>query len=292
MPENALFSTITTLFIVLMAKPPPAPVEPILLRDLCLRCGEWSVRSLRVNRHLQPFDRMAPHRHPQGQLLLYLRGYGEQRIGPKRYSVGPGAVFFIPPGRIHEFREKAPRRAICLVANLGGAGPKAQGVSCGWLSAEALAKVRQQVAILSAESGHNLELTAGGAALLIIDTCRAACSKNTPPSRAGAGLTERLRRALQPDGHSPWPRPAELARRVGLQKDYLNRLVSRACGLTLGQWRDRELLRAAESKLRRGAKVTAVADELGFNDSSYFARWFRKQTGLTPVQWRGDLTSG
>jgi AraC family transcriptional activator of pobA len=288
MAENALFSTITTLFIVLMAKAPPAPVEPILLRDLRLRCGGWSVHSLRVNRHLQPFDRVAPHRHPHGQLLLYLRGYGEQRIGPKRFSVGPGAVFFIPPGRIHEFREKAPRRAICLVANLGGEGPKAQGVSRGWLSAEALAKVRQQVAILSAESGHNLELTAGGAALLIIDTCRAACSKNNPPSRAGAGITERLRRALQADDQMRWPRPAELARRVGLQKDYLNRLVIRACGLTLGQWRDRELLRSAESKLRRGSTVSSVADELGFNDSSYFARWFRKQTGLTPVQWRGN----
>jgi AraC family L-rhamnose operon transcriptional activator RhaR len=79
-----------------------------------------------------------------------------------------------------------------------------------------------------------------------------------------------------------------LARRVGLQKDYLNRLVRRACGLTLGQWRDRELLRAAESKLRRGLTVIDVAGELGFNDSSYFARWFRKQTGLTPVQWRGN----
>jgi AraC family L-rhamnose operon transcriptional activator RhaR len=270
-----------------MPKPAATPVAPIVLRRLQLRCGAWSVRSLRVNRHLQPFDRYAPHRHPHGQLLLYLRGYGEQRIGPKRYSVGPGAVFFIPPGRIHEFREKAPRRAICLVANLGGAGPKAQGISRGWLSAEALAKVRQHVADLSAESGQNLDLTAGGAALLIIETCRAACSKNAPPSRTGAGITERLRRALHPDDNSRWPRPAELARRVGLQKDYLNRLVRRACGLTLGQWRDRELLREAENKLRRGLTVTAVADELGFNDSSYFARWFRKQTGLPPVQWRG-----
>lgn len=269
-----------------MAKHSPAPVEPILLRDLRLRCGEWSVSSLRVNRHLQPFDRLAPHRHPHGQLLLYLRGHGEQRIGPKRFAVGPGAVFFVPPGRIHEFREKAPRRAICLVARLGGQGPKKQGVGCGWLSAEAMAVVRQHVASLAADPSANIELATGGAALLILDACRRACSLHSSPVLSGTVIINRLQRAWRPDNEGRWPRPAELARRTGLQKDYLNRLVRRASGLTLGQWRDRELLRQAEDRLKRGATVSAVALSLGFTDQSYFARWFRKQTGLPPSQWR------
>ena len=70
-------------------------MQPLLLRNLQLRCGDWSIRSLRVNRHLQPFDRVAPHRHPHGQLLLYLRGRGEQQVDEKKWSVGAGAVFFI-----------------------------------------------------------------------------------------------------------------------------------------------------------------------------------------------------
>jgi hypothetical protein len=85
MEETALFSIKTTLFYVLMKnleKSPfrEAPLQPLLLRNLQLRCGDWSIRSLRVNRHLQPFDRVAPHRHPHGQLLLYLRGRGEQQV--------------------------------------------------------------------------------------------------------------------------------------------------------------------------------------------------------------------
>jgi AraC family L-rhamnose operon transcriptional activator RhaR len=285
MGENALFRTKTTLFIVLMPKPPPAPVAPIVLRRLRLRCGDWSVRALRVNRHLQPFERYAPHRHPHGQLLLYLRGRGEQRIGRQRYPAGPGTVFFIPPGRIHEFREQAPRRAICLVADLGGAAPKRSGFRRGHLSAESLASVRQQVAALSAENGRHLDLTAGGAALLILDACRRACAgeSSTPP--AGSAILGRLQRAWRINEEGHWPRPGELSRRTGLQKDYLNRLVRRACGLTLGQWRDRELLRAAENELKRGARVGAVSASLGFSDPSYFARWFRKQTGLPPSHW-------
>lgn len=286
MGENAFFSTTTTLFIVLMSKPPPAPVAPIVLRRLQLRCGDWSVRALRVNRHLQPFERYAPHRHPHGQLLLYLRGRGELRIGRQRHPAGPGAVFFIPPGRVHEFRERAPRRAICLVADLGGTAPKRHGFLRGQLSAEALASVRQQVSVISAEDGRNLELTAGGAALLILDACRRACAAETSAPRSGSAILARVRRAWRSGADGRWPRPGELARRTGLQKDYLNRLVRRACGLTLGQWRDRELLRTAENSLKRGDRVAAVSESLGFSDPSYFARWFRKQTGLPPSQWQ------
>ncbi len=286
MAENAFFSTITTLFIVRMPKPPPPPVAPIVLRRLKLRCGEWAVQSLRVNRHLQPFDHYAAHRHRHGQLLLYLRGHGEQRVGHRRFTVGPGTVIFIPPARIHEFRERAPRRAICLVADLGGAASRKNGFRLGQLSAEDLATVRQHVATLAAEKGQPLDLTAGGAALLILDACHRACSGETPIGQSRAPILARLERAWRPDADGRWPRPARLARRTGLQKDYLNRLVHRACGLTLGQWRDRELLRSAESELKRGLRVSVVAAGLGFSDQSYFARWFRKQTGLAPTHWR------
>ncbi|MBJ7326472.1 MAG: helix-turn-helix domain-containing protein, partial [Chthoniobacterales bacterium] len=259
-------------------------VAPIVLRRLRLRCGDWAVRSLRVNRHLQPFDRYAPHRHPHGQLLLYLRGHGEQRVGRQRHPVGPGSLFFIPPGRIHEFREQAPRRAICLVADLGGAAPKSNGFRHGQLSAETLAAVRQHVAALSAESNRKFDLTAGGAALLILEACRRACA-GEPSTKQPAAILTRLQRVWRTDAEGRWPRPAELARRTGLQKDYLNRLVRRTCGLTLGQWRDRELLRTAEREIQRGSRVGEVSALLGFSDPSYFARWFRKQTGLPPSHW-------
>ena len=123
-----------------------APLQPLLLRNLQLRCGEWSIRSLRVNRHLQPFDRVAPHRHPHGQLLLYLRGRGEQQVDEKIWSVVSGAIFFIPPGKKHAFRETGPRRAICLVVDLLGQGPRRWGFRHGFLPAEAMAEVRLKVA--------------------------------------------------------------------------------------------------------------------------------------------------
>ncbi len=271
-------------------RPSGAPLQPILLRRLHLRCGDWSVRELRINRHLQPFDRESPHRHPHGQLLLYLRGRGEQRIGRKLHPVGPGAVFFIPPGTEHAFLEEAPRLAICLVADLTGAGPSRLGTAAGWLPAEELARVRERLNRLAHEQGEKqerpgtLELGAGGTALLVLESCRRACLSPSPATGSGNAIAGRLLRSLGP-GELP-PPPGELARKVGLQQDYLNRLVRRATGLTLGQWRDRELLKASERELAKGGPIGAAAQRLGFSDLNYFSRWFRRQTGMTPRTWR------
>lgn len=272
------------------------PLRPILLKRLRLRCGDWSIRELRVNRHLHPFDRESPHRHAHGQLLVYLRGRGEQRIGRKLHPVGPGAVFFIPPGKAHAFLEESPRLAICLVADLGGPGPARFGTASGWLPAEELAGVRERLNLLAHESPlrsksertpegpGNLELGAGGTALLLLESCRRACLVSAPVVNEGAAVTTRLLRSLEPGALTP--APAELARRVGLQKDYLNRLVRRSTGLTLGQWRARELLKASVRELARKGSIGAAAEQLGFSDANYFARWFRRQTGMTPRTWR------
>jgi AraC family transcriptional regulator, transcriptional activator of pobA len=248
------------------------------------------VRELRVNRHLHPFDQEMPHSHPHGQLLLYLRGRGEQRIGRKHHPVAPGAVFFIPPGTEHAFLEHSPRLAICLVADLGGTGPTRFGIATGWLPAEELARVRERLNQLAHERGEEreasgaLELGAGGTTLLLLESCRRACISTPQKADERSGINKRLLRAITP-GTLP-PPPGELARLVGLQQDYLNRLVRRSTGLTLGQWRDRELLKASERKLSRGGQIQEAALQLGFSDANYFSRWFRRQTGMTPRSWQ------
>jgi len=299
--ENAFYSIITTLFFVLIILRMPVskksprkqggtPFRPILLKRLHLRCGDWVVHGLRLNRHLQPFDTESPHRHSHGQLLVYLRGRGRQRIGETLHPVAPGAVFFIPSGVEHAFLEEAPRLAICLVADLGGAGPQSFGTGTGWLPAEELAQVRERLNQLAherperSERSGSLELGAGGTALLLLDSCRRACVNHPASPRQGSAVTRRLRRSMEP-GLLP-PAPAEMARRVGLQKDYLNRLVRRSTGLTLGQWRAREMLVSCERELAKGGPIGETALALGFSDANYFSRWFRKQTGMTPRTWQ------
>jgi AraC-like DNA-binding protein len=52
---------------------------------------------------------------------------------------------------------------------------------------------------------------------------------------------------------------------------------------------ERRLTRAAEMLATGTAtSITAIAFDLGFNDSAYFTRCFRQRFGTTPSAWRGD----
>ncbi|HWA85899.1 MAG TPA: helix-turn-helix transcriptional regulator, partial [Opitutus sp.] len=76
-----------------------------------------------------------------------------------------------------------------------------------------------------------------------------------------------------------------VVQRSGYQRDHLNRLVKKETGLTLGQFRAQRRLSRAKELLARGVKVGDVAGEIGLPDQSYFARWFRRQTGQSPSHW-------
>jgi AraC-like DNA-binding protein len=81
---------------------------------------------------------------------------------------------------------------------------------------------------------------------------------------------------------------AELAAQLGYQHDYLNRIFKQATGLTLRQYRDAHLLERARRMLRERRKIGEVAAEVGFADQNYFARWFRKYTGLQPRTYQAN----
>ena len=260
---------------------PDVPLQPVVLREMRVRCGPWSITGLRVNRHLQPFDQMTPHAHPHGQLLLYLRGKGIQRVAAKSYPVSAGSVFFVPAGTTHGFEETGPRRAICLVADWRGV----QKFRFGFLAAEAMAEVRTRLSLLGA-GPRGVDLGVAGTTLQILSLCLAACDPQGPQGNPSHSLTGRLTREMHRGPDAKWPSPAELSRRVGLQKDYLNRLIRSGTGLTLGQWRAKKILAEVEKELRRGGKMVEVAERCGFQDANYFTRWFRRQTGVTPKIWQ------
>ena len=73
---------------------------------------------------------------------------------------------------------------------------------------------------------------------------------------------------------------------AGYQHDYLNRLLKNHAGLTLGQFRSRKRVARAQQLLRQPKTVAEISGLVGFTEPNYFARWFRKQTGMTPTEWR------
>ena len=58
-------------------------------------------------------------------------------------------------------------------------------------------------------------------------------------------------------------------------------------GKTASEWIDKAVVLDARILLRDPTKtVSAVADALGFPNDSYFCRYFRRQTGQSPTEYR------
>ena len=84
--------------------------------------------------------------------------------------------------------------------------------------------------------------------------------------------------------------PQDHARSAGVSTNYLNRIVKKHTGHPMGAWIDMARLGRAKKLLRESdLPVIDVAAETGFEDQSYFSRFFRKHTGITPSEYRKGL---
>ena len=77
------------------------------------------------------------------------------------------------------------------------------------------------------------------------------------------------------------------ADKLAMTPDRLNDHVKRATGVTAGHLiRQRVLTEAKRQLVFTGAPIHEIAYDLAFSDPSHFTRFFRKQTGTTPQEFR------
>lgn len=77
------------------------------------------------------------------------------------------------------------------------------------------------------------------------------------------------------------------AQKLGMTVDRLNDHVKRATGVTAGHLvRQRLLTEAKRQLVFTQQPIQEIAEDLKFADASHFARFFRKQTGTTPHEFR------
>jgi AraC family transcriptional regulator, transcriptional activator of pobA len=89
-----------------------------------------------------------------------------------------------------------------------------------------------------------------------------------------------------------WCGVDQYARALHVSARHLNACVRRATGRTaIRHIHDRLVLEAQRELLGSRRPVAAIADTLGFCDASYFARFFKRQTGATPAAFRRDRGS-
>lgn len=86
---------------------------------------------------------------------------------------------------------------------------------------------------------------------------------------------------------------ADYAEELFITPNYLNRLVRAQTGHSAMDWIEISRLNLAKSLLRQGElQIAEIATTVGIDDQSYFTRFFKKNEGVTPSQYRESVTKG
>jgi signal transduction histidine kinase/ABC-type sugar transport system substrate-binding protein/AraC-like DNA-binding protein/DNA-binding response OmpR family regulator len=79
----------------------------------------------------------------------------------------------------------------------------------------------------------------------------------------------------------------EIAEAVGVSKNYITQIFHQELGISLWDYLTRyRIMRAKELLRGTDESITTIAEQVGFDDASYFGRVFRKQAGCSPQAYR------
>lgn len=265
--------------------------RPLLIQDLQLSMPGLRVLRLRMNRHV-PEARWTLHSHDHDQILIYLMGKGNQKVGGALYPARPGTVIHVAPGVEHAFEQSRGRAPLCLVLDVVLEGGRGTSHVCDQLTAEQLVETKARLSTLFRHpqvERREMSLRVGAVVLDVLDMALKAIGWLTAVNRFSSArhfsLSKRVERLLETRDAADMDLK-QIAEMTGYQQDHLNRLLRAECGLTLGQMRSRVRLKKAVALLEAKKPIHEVGAAVGILDANYFARWFKQQTGVKPSTWK------
>jgi AraC family transcriptional activator of pobA len=250
------------------------------------------------------------HRHRNlFQILLIERGGGEMTFEAATIGFDAPCAILVPATIAHGFRFRpaltdgwvmtftedvaeamGDRRGEALARLKGLAAepvvPLGE-VECGRLSNLAVQLHEER---FLARAGFRIAMR-GLLALIAVEVARLAASRARGGTEAIAleptGATVDALRKLVEEHFHKQRQLAFYADKLAMTVDRLNDHVRRATGVTAGHLiRQRVLTEAKRQLVFTSQPIHEIAYDLAFSDPSHFARFFRKQTGTTPHEFR------
>lgn len=256
-----------------------------------------------------------PHFHDGLIQLLYVTsGGGEVFIDGAKWPVHPQTLIVVPARHVHGFHFShdidgpvvtAAQRPLESLVSVGAPDllryirePLVLGVGDAVRHVDALMPLFEAIERETRVHGSG-EASAGSALLMavFVQIARIAASLQ---SREGLDTAARSRKAAQVerfralvDAHFRERLGIEsYAAELGLSAGQLSRLCREALGMSSLDVLNARVVHEAERELVYSTlSIKQIAAVLGFGDEAYFGRFFKKQTGRTPTEFRDAARS-
>lgn len=260
-----------------------------------------------IQRRGTPRQIRAPHRYAFHMLILVSEGAVTQMVDFKPVACAPGSMLIIRPGQVHsfgseegwegwivlfrsEFLPAASETTSELVAALGlDRLPDHLALSASELSAvtEAIARMNQDAMSHAPPADVHALLRHQLCALLL----RLAILRDRLEGAATIGSRGLQRfgrfRKLVERNYSGWHQVAEYADALGCTEKSLTRAAIEATGQSAKSIiAARITLEAKRLLAHTDLPVYLIAESLGFDEATNFAKFFRREGGCSPGEFR------
>jgi len=289
----------------------PIPVYSMQEMGLPERIPGFNIQPLEERLAQAPYPIHAIHRHDHHHLLLVTSGQGSLSVDFADYPIQPPMLVHFGPAVVHGWKAtKTPGghvihfdRTFFAADARDPAEVAEMPLFCALSGGRVLPISSEQRSLFEnlaramlreyQERGvEHLAALRSYLRLWLIEAQRIARTQN--PARwndRGTELTNRFLRLVL-EHFRAVSGVAEYAQRLHVTPSHLNETVRRTMGRTAGQVIRERVTLEAKRMLRHSEKsVAEVAYHLNFEDPSYFARFFRKQAGISPASFRSQRPS-
>lgn len=251
------------------------------------------------------YDSSSPHRHTFFELFYFKSGQGTHEIDFKHYPVEGRSIHFVSPGQIHHLSLKSTQGSVlCFTedfASLKSKGnfmeefPFYDPTSHPCLKLSKILSEEIEGLIYSAERDieslrkNNPDLLHAYLNIILLKIRSFflegdhSTMQPLPHKEKKVIAFKQLVSERYLSQHSV----SDYARELNVSPNYLNALCKKHEGKTATALiHDRILLEAKRLLYGTDMNVKEISFYLRFEDVAYFNRFFKKQTGLTPLEYR------
>ena len=240
-----------------------------------------------LQQNLSFFLEGQPYRLAEGRILMVHRGTIDLELDLEEYHLEPGDIALAIPGSLAIVNRLGCDCVVSLVTftqmPTGDGRQECFMARCDEGTQLRIEKYIDLITLQAKRGDAPTDIVARLFDSLILDV-QSLSSVSAPAQKES--FMHRFLQLLTQEGRVKHPIDF-YADRLCVTAGYVSTMVKRHSGMTALQWIDRALVREAKVLLHHTQMpVAEVAETLGFATPSFFIRFFRQQTGITPLQFR------
>ncbi|UOB18924.1 AraC family transcriptional regulator [Abyssalbus ytuae] len=246
------------------------------------------------------------HRHNYFFVLFLEKGKGEHTIDFISYPITDHSVFFLRPGQVHKLNLKKRSTGYLIQFNRNFYIPKEDSsnfvlrkVSYKNYCPLDSAKFKKLLSILAFifeeytfKQKRYEDVIKANLEILFIEIVRQSQNPKSISDNSNQYHQDRLEELLDllQTHIATNKQVTEYAEFMNLTTFQLNKIIKETIGKTCSQLINEQIiLEAKRNLLATTNKVNQIAYNLGYEDTSYFIRFFKKHTGFSPETFRKNF---